>query len=175
MRRKLLVVVAGTSLLAMTGLRAEELPAEPRGPKRERPRMTEEQRAQAEQRVNGQWARLPVEAKLRVMRLHRALTELPPEERRFIHERIERFLNMPPEERERLEKNRQRWQEMNPEERQRAREEFRRRRQEFEEKWRAEHPGEEPPPFPHRGTRRPPPPPPEDPEPETENPTKETP
>jgi len=102
--------------------------------------MTEEQR---EQRLDAQWSKLPVETKAHLMRLHRALVEMPPDERKFIHDRIERFLNMSPAERERLRQNRLKWDQMSPEERQKAREVFRKRRQEIEEKWNREHPGGE--------------------------------
>src|ERR1700685_2941640 len=104
--------------------------------------MTEEQRAQLEQRLNDTWSKMPVEAKSRLMRLHRALTEMPPDERKFIHDRIERFLNMSQAEREQLKQNRQKWEQMTPEERQKAREEFRKHRQEFEQQWDRGHPGE---------------------------------
>jgi Fe-S cluster biosynthesis and repair protein YggX len=128
--------------------------------KSDKPALTEEPRAQVEQRLNDAWSKLPLETKMRIMRLHRALGLMPPEERKFLHDRMERFLNMSPEERERLRKNVERWQKMTPEERQQAREEFRQRRRDFEEKWRQEHPGEEPPPFPYRPRHAPPPPPP---------------
>jgi PAS domain-containing protein len=112
--------------------------------------MSEEQRAQLEARVNNAWNEMSLEEKVRILRLRQALHQMPPEERRFVHDRIGRFLHMSPEERQRLRQNRERWEQMTPEERERAREEFRRRRAEFEEKWRQEHPGEEPPPFPSR-------------------------
>ena len=83
--------------------------------------MTEEQRAQVEQRLNEQWSKMPVEAKSRLMHLHRALSEMPPEERRFVHDRIERFLNMSPAEREKLKQNKQKWEQMTPEEREKFR------------------------------------------------------
>ena len=55
---------------------------------------------------------------------------------------------MTPQERKQLQQNYQRWQQMTPEQRERAREQFLRHRNEFEEKWRKEHPGEETPPLP---------------------------
>ena len=113
---------------------------------RSKPPLTEEQRAQLEQRLNEQWAKIPVEAKSRLMRLHRALSEMPPEERKFVHDRLERFLNMSQAEREKLKQNKQKWEQMTPEERQKAREEFRKRRQEFEQQWHRAHPGEDQPP-----------------------------
>ena len=76
---------------------------------------------------------MTLEGKTQLMRLHRGLAEMPPDERKFIHDRIERFLNMTPAERARLQQNRKKWEQMTPEERQRAREEFRNRRQEFEQ------------------------------------------
>jgi len=74
--------------------------------------------------------------------LHRALAEMPPDQRKFIHDRIERFLNMSPAEREKLQQNRPAVGTDVAEQRQKAREEFRKRRQEIEEKWHREHPGE---------------------------------
>ena len=139
----------------------------------ERPPVPDEQKAQMEQRADESWNKLPAEAKVRLMRLHNALNQMPPEERRLIHERIERFLSLSPEEREQMHKNADRWRTMSPEERDKAREQFRIRRKEFEDKWRQEHPGEEPPPFPPHGRR--PPPRPENPEPKPEPPPKETP
>ena len=109
-------------------------------PKPEPPPLTAEQRAQAEQKLNEEWSALPIESKTHLMRLHRALTQMPPDERKFVHDRIERFINMSADERERMMQLRKKWEQMTPEERQKAREEFRRRRQEFEEKWSLEHP-----------------------------------
>jgi hypothetical protein len=126
--------------------------------------MTDEQRALMEQRLDARWNRLTLEGKAQLMRLHRALAEMPPEERKFIHDRIERFLTMTPAERAQLQQNRKRWEEMTPTERQRAREEFRSRQQEFEQQWRQSHPGEDsqanPPPADNSGTPSSPPPPP---------------
>jgi hypothetical protein len=160
-------------LMALTvAAYAQDEPARPPEPKRDRPPMSDEQRAQAEQRLDEQWSKLPVEAKMRVMRLHRALNQMPPDERKFINDRIGQFLNMSPEDRQRIRDNAKRWDTMSPEERQKAREQFRQRRQEFEQKWRAEHPGEEPPPFPPRPHK---PPPTENSESKPENQPKETP
>jgi hypothetical protein len=159
-------------VLAMATVFAQEPAPEP---KRERPALTEEQRAQKEQQLDDAWSKLSLEGKLRVMHLHRALTQLPGEERKFIHDRIERFLNMSPEEKQRLKDNADRWKNMTPEQREEARQKFRERRKQFEDKWRQEHPGEEPPPFPPRGQKPPPPPPPENSEPKTENQPKENP
>ena len=132
-------------------------------PKSDKPPLTNQQPAQTEQQLNDAWSSLPVESKMHLIRLHRALSEMPPDERRFIHDRVERFLNMAPAEREKLAQNRQKWEQMTPEERQKAREAFRKRRQAFEDKWRQEHPGEKPPPFlPHKPQGPPPPPPPAD-------------
>src|SRR5205809_5431763 len=143
----LIAVTTGICLTALTFVRSQESELSA-PPKHEKQPMTEEQRAQVEQRLNDTWQNLSLEQKSRLMRLHRALNQMPPEERRFIHDRIERFLNMSPDEREHLRKNAEHWQNMTPEERQQARERFRQRRKEFEEKWRQEHPGEEPPPYP---------------------------
>ncbi len=135
-------------------------------PKIDKSPLTAEQRAQMEQKLNDEWSALPIESKTHLMRLYRALSQMPPDERKFVHDRIERFLNMSPDERERLAQLRKKWEQMTPEERQKARDEFRKRRQAFEEKWRQEHPGQEPPPFPHNPSGPPskdqvaPPPPP---------------
>jgi uncharacterized protein DUF3106 len=107
--------------------------------------LTEEQRTQLEQRLDATWSKMPLEAKQRLIRLHRALAEMPPDERKFIHDRIERFLTMTPAERKTLQQNNQKWDQMTPEEREKAREEFRRHRAELEGKWQHEHPGEESP------------------------------
>src|ERR1017187_9077796 len=128
-------------------------PADQTKPK-PRPPMTEEQRAQAEQRLDATWNKMSLDGKTRLMRLHRALAEMPPEERKFIHDRIERFLTMSQAERDKLKQNRQQWEQMSPEQRQSAREEYRKHRQEFEDQWRRDHPGEDLP------TNPPPPPPP---------------
>ena len=120
--------------------------------------LTEEQRAQMEQRLNEEWNKMPVESKARLMHLHRALSEMPPDERKFVHDRIERFLNMSAAEREKLKQNRQKWEQMTPEERQKAREEFRKRRQEFEQQWNREHSGENPTPNPANEPNTPTPP-----------------
>ena len=174
MKRLAFTLLMATAIAA----RAQDEPANP--PERKhgpRPPMTDEQRAQAEVRINDAWNKLPLEAKQRVMRLHHALTQLPPEERKFINDRVKRFLDMSPEEKQRLKENAERWRSMSLEERQKARDEFRQQRRQFEQKWREEHPGEEPPPFLPRPGRpaAPPPPPTEDSQPKSENTTKETP
>ena len=172
MRRVFLptVLVIGTMVFAAQSQQEPSSPPPPPPPSvdqtKPRPRqpMTEEQRAELEQRLDATWGKMSLDGKTRLMRLHRALAEMPPDERKFIHDRIERFLNMSPAERERLKQNKQQWEQMSPEERQSAREEFRKRRQEFEERWRREHPGEEPPtnspPNPKSLAPLPPPPPP---------------
>lgn len=154
MKRILLLTIAtvATGAFAL----GQEQPDQAKS-KSDKPPLTDEQRAQTEQRLNDAWGSLPVESKMHLIRLHRALSEMPPDERRFIHDRVERFLNMAPAEREKLAQNRQKWEQMTPEERQKAREAFRKHRQEFEEKWRQEHPGEKPPPFlPHKPKSPPP-------------------
>jgi len=102
-------------------------------------------KAQAEQKLNEAWGQLSLEDKMALMRFHRVMRDLPPDQRKIIRDRIERIMSMTPEQRERLEQNLKRWQQMTPQERQRAREAFRRRRQALEEKWRRDHPGQEPP------------------------------
>lgn len=125
-----LAIVAAGSLRAQT---ATNLPVH-------RPALTAEQKAQLAQRADEMWNQLSPDAKIRLLNLHKALTEMPPEDRRFIHERIERFLNMSPADRERIKKNNERWHAMSPEERENAREQFR--------QWRKNHPGETPPSLP---------------------------
>jgi Protein of unknown function (DUF3106) len=160
MRRSLLRTILVIGAMAGTVLAQQPvLPTPSPSDQTNKPRtksvMTEEQRAQQEQRLNESWAKMPVEAKSRLMRLHRALSEMPPEERKFVHDRIERFLNMSPAEREKLKQNRQKWEQMTPEERQKAREEFRKHRQEFEQQWHRQHPGEDPAPNPANESKTP--------------------
>lgn len=135
--------VAGTISAQQTPLPTPSTGDSTNKPPRAKSAMTEEQRAQLEQRLNDTWTKMPVEAKARLMRLHRALTEMPPDERKFVHDRIERFLNMSQAEREKLKQNKQKWEQMTPEERQRAREEFRKHSQEFEQQWHREHSNED--------------------------------
>ena len=150
MKRSLFFTAWIAALAAMNAL-AQQPPPPPPPPlppvsAQARPKqpMTEQQRAVLEQRLDAQWSRMSLEGKQHMMRLHRALTEMPPDERKFIHDRVERFLNMTPAERARLQQNKQRWEQMTPEQRQQAREEFRRRRQEFEQKSNREQTGGEP-------------------------------
>jgi hypothetical protein len=163
MKRHVFLALSCAAAVIGSGIaaRAEEQSAR-RGPNRQGVPQGDQDRAALEERLNNTWNAMPLEEKARAMRLHRGLRELPPDERKFINERIDHVLKMSPQEREKLRQNYQRWQEMTPEERQRAREEFRKHRKEFEEKWRKEHPGEELPPFPFRGgappNPRPPPP-----------------
>ena len=83
-----LTILLATSLLG-TGVFAEVTPAPQ--PKVERAAMTDEQRAQMEQRLNEVWSKLSVREKSQLMKLQHALREMPPEERKFIHDRVERF------------------------------------------------------------------------------------
>jgi len=101
--------------------------------------ITAEHQAELALRADEDWKQLPPDAKIRLLNLHKALTGMQPEERRFVHERIERFLNLSPADRERIKKNSERWHTMSPEERERAREQF--------HQWRKDHPGELPPPL----------------------------
>jgi Spy/CpxP family protein refolding chaperone len=153
----LIGAVGGTTLAQQPPLPTPS-PNDPTNKPRSKSVMTEEQRAQMEQRLNDAWSKMPVESKSRLMRLHRALSEMPPDERKFVHDRIERFLNMSPAEREKLKQNRQKWEQMTPEERQKAREEFRKHRHEFEQQWNREHPGENPAPNPANEPNTPRPP-----------------
>ena len=122
-------LLTGLAILAAVTLRAQTVTNRP-------PALTNEQKAELAQRADEVWKQLPPDAKIRLLNLHKALTDLPPEERRFVHERIERFLTMSSEDREQLKKNSERWHAMSPEERERAREQFR--------QWRKEHPSEPP-------------------------------
>src|ERR1035437_4967654 len=151
----LIGAVVGTALAQQPALPTPS-PNDQTNKPRSKSAMTEEQRAQQEQRLNETWTKMPVEAKSRLMRLHRALSAMPPEERKFVHERIERFLNMSPAEREKLKQNKQQWEQMAPEERQKAREEFRKHRQEFDQQWRRGHPSEDPTPNSANESRTPP-------------------
>ncbi len=107
--------------VAITGAQAQQPPPPPPPPPpivdqtkpRQRP-MTDEQRALAEQRLDARWSRMSLEGKTQLMRLHRALAEMPPDERKFIHDRIERFLSMTPAERAQLQQNKKRWEQMTP-------------------------------------------------------------
>ena len=101
--------------------------------------LTEEQKTQLALRADEAWKQLPPDAKIRLLNLHKALTGMAPEERRFVHERIERFLNLSADEREQIKKNSEHWHTMSPEERERARTQF--------HQWRKDHPGELPPPL----------------------------
>ena len=83
--------------------------------------MTADQQAELALRADEAWKQLPPDAKIRLLNLHKALTGMQPEERRFVHERIERFLNLSPADRDRIKKNSDRWHSMSPEERERAR------------------------------------------------------
>ena len=163
MKRHVFLALSCAAAVIGSGIaaRADEQPTR-RGSNRGGVPQSDQDRAALEERLNNAWTSMPLEEKMGVMRLHRGLRELPPDERKFINERIDRVLKMSPQEREKLRQNYQRWQEMTTEERQRAREEFRKRRKEFEQKWRKEHPGEEVPPFPLQGGAppdpRPPPP-----------------
>lgn len=132
------VLLTGLAILAAVGVRAEtgtNLPPH-------RPALTDAQKAELVQRADETWSQLPPDAKIRLLHLHKALTGLPPEERQFVHERIERYLNMTPEDRERIKKNNERWHAMSPEEREHAREQF--------HQWRKDHPDQEPQLFPHQ-------------------------
>ncbi|MGA2603698.1 MAG: DUF3106 domain-containing protein [Verrucomicrobiia bacterium] len=168
MKRFLFLAAVMMGVVAMSTLAQQPPPPPPPPPVSPQPKlkqpMTEQQRALAEQRLDTQWSRMSLDGKMHVMRLHRALTEMPPDERKFIHDRVERFLNMTPAERARLQQNKQKWEQMTPEQRQQAREEFRKRRQEFEERWNREQAGGEPqgnlPPTENNATPTPPPPPP---------------
>ena len=149
-RTGMLSVFVGAVAVASAAF-AQEQPA----PKHERTPLTDEQRAQMEQRLDNAWKNLAVREKMQVMRFHQAMKEMPAVERQFIHDRLERFLNMTPEEREKIKQNHERWKQMSPEDKQQARQKFQQRRKKFEEKWRSEHPGQEPPPFPFRGEKKP--------------------
>ena len=141
MRFPWLVVLGCAVLLGAGPLRAEE-PSVLEGLEGD---TGAQDKAQTEQKLNEAWGQLPLEDKMALMRFHRVMRDLPPDQRKIIRDRIGRIMAMTPEQRERLEQNLKRWQQMSPQERQHARELFRRRRQALEEKWRREHPGQEPP------------------------------
>ena len=131
------ILLTGLAILAAGALRAEDITNLP--PHR-LSTLTDAQKAELAQKADEVWSQLPPEAKIRLLRLHKALTDLPPEERHFIHERIEKYLTLSPDDRERIKKNNERWHAMSPEERERAREQFK--------QWRKDHPNEVPPPLP---------------------------
>src|ERR1700684_4259625 len=118
--RRFLLLMGLLAGMVVTSTRAQQpaTPAPPPPPPpptvdqtkpRQRPLMTDEQRALAEQRLDARWSRMTLEGKAQLMRLHRALAEMPPEERKFIHDRIERFLTMTPAERAQLQQNGRKW------------------------------------------------------------------
>ena len=145
MKQKFWMIGMLSGLLVMaTGVRAEETTEQ----KPKRPEMTDEQRAQTETRLNEAWSKMSLREKMMALRLHHALREMPEQDRKFIHERIEQFMNMAPEQKKQLQENAERWKNMTPEEREKARQQFREKRKQFEEKWKQEHPGQNPPPFP---------------------------
>src|SRR5437870_13466082 len=78
---------------------AGAVPERPMPAKRDGAPMTDEQRVVAEKRADEVWSKLQPREKLQLLKLHRALTAMPEEERKFIHDRVERFLNMSPEDR----------------------------------------------------------------------------
>ena len=130
-------LVTGLCILAAVALRAQD---STNTPPRRYPLLTAEQQAELARQADDAWSQLSPEAKSRLLRLHKALTDMPQEDRHFIHERIERFLTMSPEERDRIKKNAERWRAMSPEERDQARKQF--------QQWRKDHPSELTPPPP---------------------------
>ncbi len=143
-RKCCMIGILSGLLLILPGARAEE----PSAQKPKRPELTEEQRGQMEQRLNEAWSKLSVREKTIALRMQKALSQMPDHDRKFIHERIERFMNMSPEQKKQLHENAERWKNMTPEQREHARQQFREKRRQFEEKWKQEHPGEPVPPFP---------------------------
>lgn len=113
-----------------------------------------ERPAPDEAQLDQKWNGLSPRDKASAMRFHQTFRQMPAEERKFINDRIERFMQMPADERRKLKENNERWKKMPPTERQQAREQYEQRRKEFEEKWRKEHPGQEPPPFPFQKNKR---------------------
>ena len=136
------LVAAVVLMLGVVAVAEDATPATPLRPGEKRAAPLDETQ------LNQAWGALSSREKAAALRLHGALRQMPAEERKFLHERIERFMQMSPEERHKLKENNDRWQKMTPEERQQARDKFAQRRKEFEEKWRKEHPGQESPPFP---------------------------
>jgi hypothetical protein len=113
-----------------------------------------ERPAPDEAQLDEKWNGLSPRDKASALRFHQTFRQMPAEERKFINDRIERFMQMPADERRKLKENNERWKKMPPAERQQAREKYEQRRKEFEEKWRKEHPGVEPPPFPFQKNKR---------------------
>lgn len=141
MRRTLWIVAFWVGLLSMTGRGWAEEVAKPS-------ESSNEQQTQTEQRLNDAWNKMSLREKASALRLHHALREMPEKDRKFIQERIERFLHMSPAEKKQLRENAERWRKMTPEQREQARQQFREKRRQFEEKWKQEHPGEPIPSFP---------------------------
>lgn len=137
------IAFGSLAVLPWTPVLAKEPPAEPVD----------------EARLDEAWQKLSARDKTQVLQFHRAFRQMEPEERDFIRERIEKLGNLTPPERTQLRANRQRWQQMSPEEKERARQEYRRRREELEKRWREKQFGQEPPPPP--AARRSPEPPPQ--------------
>lgn len=115
-------------------VRAEESPVETNAVPHHRPALTDEQKAQRVQRADESWNKLSGEERIRLMRLHDALVDMPPDERRMINQHVDRFLKMSPAEREQMKKNLDRWKTMSPEERARARDLYQRRHRELDQR-----------------------------------------
>jgi len=144
MRQLRVCMLAVAASLAVSVGQCAEAPVPPKAAP------TDADRVQQEKHLDEMWGNLSLEAKTHLMQLHRALRELPSEDRRFIQDRVGKFLEMSAQEREKLKKNKQYWEKMTPEQRERARAQFEQRRRAFEAKWRREHPGQDPPPFPYQ-------------------------
>lgn len=99
-----------------------------------RPPTNETDRVALEQGLDQAWRAMPLPAKLRFMRTSTALRTMPEEDRRFVEERIDKFLTMSEEEHAQLKKNQHRWKQMSPAERQQAREAYEKRRGELDKK-----------------------------------------
>ncbi len=148
MKRHWIIVVAGLIAGgACYGAGAEEQPALSKTPVTKTPEQLEAERARRIEAQNKVWNAMSVEERARLLQLHSDLQQLPKEELKIIRERINRYLRMKPEERKQLEENYERWAKMSPAEREKARQSYLRLRWEHEQRWRKEHPGQEPPPF----------------------------
>ena len=66
----------------------------------------------AEQRADEAWSKLSPREKQQVLKLHRGLQAMPPDDRAKIRERIDHFQQMSPAERDQLRQNHERWQKM---------------------------------------------------------------
>lgn len=108
----------------------------------------EAERAKRDEEVNAWWANLKPDERHNLMRQQLAFGEMPPEMAKSIRTSIDTFLKMSPEERQVFKDNYARWEQMSIKDRQEARDEFRKKKKEFEDQWKKDYPGTPVPPFP---------------------------